>query len=194
MGQDAILVYMKSFGEGWEQQEVRERNVDFFEAVLDTLTNEACVDEARVFVAGTSSGAHFSNVLACRHGERLLAVAPVAGSLPESENCRGNVAWMGIHGIDDPHVTFESGETARDFFLEQNGCSAETVPELETVHAEIRASRDANQTNQKCVDYQGCESLYPVRWCEHSQGGYDDSTHGWPTAGGQLIWDFVQTL
>ena len=194
MGQEAILIYMKSVGEGWEQPEVREDNVALFEAVLDSILEEACVDEARVFVAGTSSGAHFTNVLACRYGDRLLAAAPVAGYLPESDGCVGNVAALPIHGIDDPHVTFDSGETARDFYIAQNGCTTETIPELSAVHARIRASRDAMMTDWACVNYQGCDPGYPVRWCEHSQGGYDDSTHGWPSDGGLMIWDFVSNL
>jgi hypothetical protein len=44
-----------------------------------------------------------------------------------------------------------------------------------------------------CVDYQGC-SAAPVRWCEHSYGGYDNSTHGWPPVGGELFWEFAQGL
>src|SRR5690606_22631770 len=66
MQNEAVLVYMRSTGEGWEQNEVREQNVDFFEAVLDSVLAETCIDESRVFVAGTSSGAHFSNILGCR--------------------------------------------------------------------------------------------------------------------------------
>lgn len=191
MGEEAVLVYMKSTGEGWEQNEVREQNVDFFETLLDTLIAEACIDESRIFVAGTSSGAHFTNVLACRFGDRLLAVAPVAGYLPESDGCVGRVAAVPIHGIDDPHVTFDSGETARDFYVERNNCTTTTVPDLAGVHQQIRNSRDAMMTDYACVDYQGCDADLPVRWCEHSEGGYDNSTHGWPTAGGQMIWDFV---
>jgi poly(3-hydroxybutyrate) depolymerase len=189
MGEEAVLIYMKSLAEGWEQPEIREENVDFFEAVLDSILVEACIDEARVFVAGTSSGAHFTNVLACRFGDRLLAASPVAGYLPESEGCVGRVAAVPIHGIDDS--SFESGETARDWYVERNGCTEVTVPELSTMHQEIRDSRDADETNHGCVDYQGCDEGLPVRWCEHSEGGYDNTTHGWPTAGGQMIWDFV---
>ncbi len=194
MGQEAILIYMKSFGEGWEQSAVRDDNATFFEAVVASISSEACVDEARIFVAGTSSGAHFTNVLACRYGDKLLAAAPVAGYLPESDGCVGNVAAIPIHGIDDPHVTFDSGETARDFYIAQNGCTTETVPDLAEVHTRIRASRDAMTTDWACVDYQGCDPKFPVRWCEHSQGGYDDSTHGWPSDGGLMIWDFVSGL
>jgi poly(3-hydroxybutyrate) depolymerase len=173
----------------------REGNVAFFEQVRETVLDEFCIDEGRVFVAGTSSGAHFANVLGCRFGDELLAVAPVAGYLPESMGCQGTPAALVIHGVDDPHVTLSSGIAARDFWAGRNGCSAATQPPLADMHQDIRNKRDAMPTveDHGCVDYQGCDHS-PVRWCEHSYGGYDDSTHGWPPNGGQLIWDFVQTL
>ena len=45
-----------------------------------------------------------------------------------------------------------------------------------------------------CAVYQGCDAGLPVTWCEHSEGGYDGSTHGWPLFGGQQVWDFVSAL
>src|SRR5690606_6758279 len=87
MQNDAILIYMKSFSDGWEQDAVRDQNAKFFEDVLASVESELCVDENRVFVAGTSSGAAFTNVLGCRYGDKLMAIFPVAGGLPESEGC-----------------------------------------------------------------------------------------------------------
>jgi poly(3-hydroxybutyrate) depolymerase len=193
MGEDAIVVYPKSFTLGWEQPEIRDKNAQFFEALLNQIESDACVDERRVFVMGTSSGASFSNLLACRFGDRIRAAGPVAGSLPE-ESCKGTPAMVLVHGIDDPHVPFAAGEKARDFFLKRNGCSSATRPLLADAHAKIRKARDANQTDQACVDYVDCSAASPVRWCEHSEGGYDGSTHGWPMAGGQLLWDFMKAL
>lgn len=202
MGDHAVLVYMQSLRTpntdtqgGWEADGEREGNVEFFEAVRELVQSELCVDETQVFVAGTSSGAHFANVLACRFGDELLAVAPVAGYLPESTDCQGTPAALVVHGIDDPHVPLSNGETARDFFVGRNGCANTTEPALADMHQDIRTKRDATPTveDHGCVDYQGC-AAGPVRWCEHSYGGYDDSTHGWPPNGGQLIWDFVEQL
>ena len=114
--------------------------------------------------------------------------------MPETTNCRGTPAAVVIHGIDDPHVTFASGEAARDFYVRRNGCSTTTTPPLATMHADVRAKRDAMQETHGCVDYGGCNAASPVRWCEHSYGGYDNSTHGWPPNGGRLIREFVQGL
>ena len=64
------------------------------------------------------------------------------------------------------------------------------------MHADVRAARDAQPTLEKsgCVDYQGCGAGSAIRWCEHSYGGYDGSTNGWPPNGGKLIRDFVTAL
>lgn len=190
---EAIQVYMRSFAAGWND-EAREPNVSFFSALLTKLKAEYCVDQGRVTVAGTSSGAHFSNILACRFGDQLQATAPVAGSLQERGSCKGRVAALVVHGIDDDQVLFSDGEEARDYYVERNGCDPVSVPPVADLHARIRASRDQMMSDSGCVDFQNCDEGYPVRWCEHSEGGYDNSTHGWPSVGGQLVLDFVQSL
>jgi poly(3-hydroxybutyrate) depolymerase len=203
MKDEAVLVYMQSLREpldaetsGWESAAEREDNAKFFELVLAELKANYCVDERRVFAAGTSSGASFSNLLGCRYGDQLLALAPVAGGLPESKDCKGAPAAVVIHGIDDPQVPLTAGEAALHNHVARAKCADSTVPPLANMHAEIRAKRDAKPSveDAKCVDYQGCAAASPIRWCEHSYGGYDGSTHGWPAVGGRLIWDFVKGL
>lgn len=191
MQEHAILVYMTSLGgTGWEGDGEREINVEFFQEVLASVSAEACVDESRVFAAGTSSGAHFVNILGCRFGDRLLAIAPVAGYLPEKEGCVDQVAALVIHGFKDPHVQLSAGEEAREFWRARNGCGEATAPAIAEVHAAVEAEPETHA----CAVYEGCAPGLPVVWCEHSEGGYDGSTHGWPLFGGQQIWDFVQGL
>jgi polyhydroxybutyrate depolymerase len=189
LGDRAILVYMKSIGAGWTETGRDEQNTEFFGAVLEELKGSACVDERRIFVAGTSSGARFANLVGCRYGDQLQAVAPVAGQ-QIGFRCNGHPAALVIHGVDDSHIRFSLGEELRDSYASRNGCSTHTLPEIAAVHARIRQARNAHRTDQACADYQGCKAA-PVRWCEHSEGGYDDTTHGWPTAGGALIRDFL---
>ena len=100
------------------------------------------------------------------------------------------VAALVIHGWADYHVPPSDGETARDFWRMRNGCSDVTVPPIADVHAAVMTTPETHG----CAEYQGCDPGLPVVWCEHSEGGYDGSTHGWPLFGGQQIWDFVSTL
>jgi poly(3-hydroxybutyrate) depolymerase len=187
MQDEALLVYMTSIaGPSWGDD--FDQNAAFFEAVLDHMLGAYCVDVDRVFAAGTSSGAHFSNLLGCRYGDRLAAIAPVAGYLPEDTGCVDFVPALVIHGYADP--SFPSGEVARDFWRSQNGCSETTVPSIAEVHAAVVATEESHA----CAEYQGCNPGLPVTWCEHSEGGYDGSTHGWPLFGGLQIWEFVSAL
>lgn len=193
VARNAVVVYMKSITKGWHGTPEAAKNVGYFLDVLAHMKASYCIDERRVFVAGTSSGAHFANQLGCRLGDQLMAIAPVHGWLQDRTGCKGHPAVVNIHGIADKVVRRADGESARDFFVERNGCSPKTVPDVAAITSRIQAARQAKRTEVACVDYQGCRDA-PVRWCVHSEGGYEDLNHGWPTAGGQLIWDFVAAL
>jgi hypothetical protein len=64
-----------------------------------------------------------------------------------------------------------------------------------SLSSSARRSSASNWSVEPCLFYNlsanrtGCRT-----WCEHSEGGYDGSTHGWPLFGGQQIWDFVSAL
>jgi len=191
MQDDAILVYTRSVAPGWQDSnEIRDRNLALFTAALDRMLAEYCVDAGRIFVAGTSSGATFSNILGCALGDRIRAVIPVAGGLPSRAACVGTPAALVIHGVDDPHVLFSYGEDARDAYRAANGCTSETAPPIAGLHGRVVTTRESHE----CADYLGCDTGLPVRWCEHSEGGYDGSTHGWPLFGGTAIWEFISAL
>lgn len=187
----AVLVYMKSpAGPGWTGPDEVEPSVKFFEETLRVAKESYCVDETRVFVAGTSSGANFANVLACRHGDLLRGVIPVAGSMPEAAACpgKGPVPALLIHGVDDDKVPLSDGIAARGQYRAWNGCSEQSVPEVPALHDRVTEERESHE----CAEYQGCKEGFPVVWCEHSEGGYDGSTHGWPKFGGEEIARFIE--
>lgn len=202
MSEEAVLVYMQSLrepgatGSGWERPEERASNLQFFELVLAQMEADYCVDQQRIFLAGSSSGGNFANLLGCLHGDRFLAIAPVSGSLKDPPSCVGAPAALVIHGIDDSHITLDRGEHARESYRRRSGCGEATTPPLSEMHARVRSARDQKPSVETlaCVDYAGCARGSALRWCEHSYGGWDNSTHGWPPVGGQVIWDFVKAL
>lgn len=194
LGSDSILVYMKSVGPGWEQAGSLDPNLGNFESVLDRTLAEACVDQSRIFVTGHSSGAGFANILGCRYGDVLQAVAPVGGAVLERQGCIGTPAAIVVHGVDDNFTN--NGESSRDFWAGRSECS-EPSTDLQALEARIRAARAASSDdpeNIECIAYQGCLPGSTVTWCVHGQDGYDDSTHGWPTRGGQVIRTALEAL
>ncbi len=78
--------------------------------LLDHVEETACVDEARVFVAGLSNGAMMTSAVACAYADRVAAVAPVAG-LRRPEGCEPSAPMpvVAFHGTEDPFVAFDGG-------------------------------------------------------------------------------------
>jgi polyhydroxybutyrate depolymerase len=189
-----IMVYPKSVGDGWVDDETStQKNLDLFTAVLAAVRAEYTIDASRIWAAGASSGAYFVNLLGCVHGSELQAVFPVAGGMVFSpDQCvPSSAAWLLVHGIDDTHVPIAEGETTRDWVAGRNGCQQRTEPSLTSLREEIRAARTQGRDTLDCVDYVGCGQRLPVSWCEHGQGGYDGSTHGWPTGASERMGAFL---
>ena len=51
-------------------------DVSFFMPLYTQVTGAYCVDKARVFAAGESSGGDFSGILGCEHADVLRGVVP----------------------------------------------------------------------------------------------------------------------
>jgi polyhydroxybutyrate depolymerase len=176
-GDDAIVVHPDALGDvelAWDTDSAED--VRFFDAMLEELGDALCVDEARVFAAGHSSGGYFINKLACERGDQLRAIAAVAGGGPFGQNggspsCTGPVsAWI-AHAEDDQTVLFVNGENSRDYWVTTDACDED--------------SYDAVAPGP-CVAYEGCRAGLAVSWCEYDGG------HDWPSFGAQSIWNFFE--
>jgi polyhydroxybutyrate depolymerase len=141
---------MWDFGLGRVSASLPQRTDDraFFAALLDTLIDEAPIDERRIFATGISRGGIASYFVACSLPGRIRAIAPVAMSLPIflEDPCASapptGVAIM--NGTDDPLVPYMGGwitvngqkrdeilstDTTVAFWRARNGCTGEPVVE-----------------------------------------------------------------
>lgn len=145
------------------------RDVALFDALLERLTTEYCVDRERVFSTGHSFGGYISNVLGCVRGDDLRAIAPVAGGGPYG-GCTGQVAAWVVHGTSDSVVPLSEGQGSRDHWVDAAGCGGPATA--------VEPS--------PCVAYPGCAA--PVVWCEHADTSFGG--HGWPAFVPGGIWGF----
>jgi hypothetical protein len=189
----AVTVYMKSIGEGWEQSDVLEKNVTYFQDVLAHMKAEYCIDESRIFIAGVSSGGQFIEHLTCRFGDTLWQVTPVSASVVNAANqsCKGTPPILVIHGVTDQAGNY--GQGVAEMFAKRNGCSDMLPAALEQNKSDMMDAFSAKAEEHRCMDWDGC-SKNPVRFCISSQITYDGLTHGWPKIGGQLIGEFQNGL
>lgn len=96
----------------WDADPNTDPNEDlqFVEEILDTLGDELCLDERRVYASGLSYGAFMTSLVTCKLSDRFAAVAPVAG-IRLTDPCpqQRDVPIVTFHGTDDAIVLFNGG-------------------------------------------------------------------------------------
>jgi polyhydroxybutyrate depolymerase len=102
--------------------ELDDRDLVFFDMMLDWLRASHCFDEKRVFVMGYSNGAGFTSVLACERPGVIAGVAIASGRLA----CTPPEPRPAIlsHGLRDPTIGYERAVDAARAWASRNGCSA----------------------------------------------------------------------
>jgi polyhydroxybutyrate depolymerase len=102
--------------------EMDDRDLAYFDAMLEWVRKNHCVDERRVFVMGYSNGANFTSVLACERAQVIAGVAIQSGSL----SCTLPEAKPVIldHGLSDPTIRYDRAIEAARAWATRNGCSA----------------------------------------------------------------------
>ena len=154
---DAIIVYMQGLNTpgvltdlqgkkpGWQHMlgDQDDRDLKFFDAVLESLKTDHEVDESRIYATGHSNGGGFTYLLWATRGEVFAAVAPCATAtligdppddLPAAVAPRIQKARKTMENIQPKPVLHMAGENDRlvrftwqqrtiDGLRKLNGCS-----------------------------------------------------------------------
>lgn len=110
---------------GWQIQldELNNRDLHFFDALLPDLTRRYCVARQRVYSTGFSNGGFISNFLACQRSSELRAIAPVGGGGPFEPRCGEAVPVLLTHGTADKVVPVRFALESWKAWGEHNRCS-----------------------------------------------------------------------
>ncbi len=107
---------------------INRENVDdvgFIAALIDHLIKGMNIDPKRVYVTGMSNGAIMSYRLGCELSEKIAAIAPVAGSIPQNLllTCSPSrpISVLAINNVNDPLVPFEGGDVTGPYGLRKLG-------------------------------------------------------------------------
>jgi polyhydroxybutyrate depolymerase len=86
-------------------------DIEFIGALIDRLEHDLCLDSSRIYVAGLSNGAWMTSALACALGDRIAAVAPVAGVMDFGDACHSPrpVPVIAFHGTKDSTLPMAGG-------------------------------------------------------------------------------------
>ena len=120
-----IAVYPDGIEENWNDGRMDEEaddrahreNIDdvgFISDLIDLMIKNYNVDPKKVYLTGISNGAIMSYRLACELSDKIAAIAPVDGSIPDMIingcNPAKPVSVLAINNVNDPLVPYEGGE------------------------------------------------------------------------------------
>lgn len=155
-------------------------DVGFLSALIDTIDAEYDIDLSRIYFCGFSMGGEMTYRLAIELGQRIAAIASVAGKI---NDISGNAAEpvrsfsvMHFHGTNDSWEYYGSGpgnlwsvDETLDFWTENNGCTLPpdtlSMPDIDTTDG---------STVEKVI-YSNCLDNTEVIFYKIFNGG-----HSWP--------------
>jgi poly(3-hydroxybutyrate) depolymerase len=141
--------------DGWPN--TNGQDVDFTKAMIQYVETNYCVDTGRIFSTGFSYGGIMSITLGCQMSDVFRAIAPESGMninyYPACNPTHPIAVWQS-EGNSDTTVTPANAQAANNIFVTADGCSSTT--------AAVNPS--------PCVEYQGCQTGYPVTWCLFNGG------------------------
>jgi poly(3-hydroxybutyrate) depolymerase len=147
----------------------------FFDDMLKLFKDSLCVDTTRVFCAGFSYGAMFTNSLAQTHQRQLRAVvcyaASFGGGIYVPKNLQLPIAYMGTVGLSDTRCPPADGRACRDTMLKYDALNGVVTTEKPTEAV-------AGSLSHVVYDYKQVNPKYPVKWCTF------DSDHQWSPVDG----------
>lgn len=112
---------------GWQFNpgENGDRDLKFFDAMLDSFKRDLEVDPARVFVTGHSNGGRFVYLLWANRAETIAAFAPSASPATGLLGLMKPKPCLHIAGESDRLVPFASQRRTIDRVRQINGCETE---------------------------------------------------------------------
>jgi polyhydroxybutyrate depolymerase len=201
-----IVVYPDGLHRAWNdgrpQEGTTADDLGFAAALQDDLERRFPIDRSRVYATGFSNGAVFTNYLACRQADRIAAIAPVSGTLPQNDvaSCKParTVSALIVSGTDDPVMPYRGGtvrvlaedrgeviSVAADAALwaRNDGCSSPPPSPMP-----LPSIAPADGTSVSRTVYRGCRDRSSVVLYTVVGGG-----HAWPDGPQYLPAAFIGT-
>ena len=190
-----VLVYPEGLRKRWilngsaaANRKGRNSDVGFIKMLIESVKEDAAIDESRIFITGMGSGGALAYQLACAYPGMFRAIGVVAASMPvhnlDACETTSNTSMLMINGTENPVVPYEGGhaemikgglinvvstEATIALWLKNNGC---------LYHAEEHLLPNVDRRDGTSVsryDYAGCDSdVKVVLYCVRGGG------HTWP--------------
>jgi polyhydroxybutyrate depolymerase len=169
----------------------------YFKAVLADVEAKFCVDRAKVFVVGFSSGGWEAFTLGCAAANLVRGIGTEEGGMrAHRPMCTGPVAALMVAGTADtenpigPLMPTDSAYKrldspgsgpGKDDILMRNGCVGTATTQWDPAYP-------------ACLKYTGCPAAFPVVWCPLEGVGHNNSTYMNVNYSPGGMWKFLSSL
>jgi polyhydroxybutyrate depolymerase len=221
-----IVVYPDGIEKNWNdgRENVKYRahrekidDVGFVSGLIDHLAKQYNVDMKRVYATGISNGAMMSFRLGCELSEKIAAIAPVAGSMPENmpSQCSPSrpISVLMISNTDDRLVPWEGGDIrfgrktfgralsvqeTVEYWVNHNQCSSSPSISMEADRDPKDGTRMRKELYNQCRESSEVV-LYAIEGGGHTWPGGDQYLPRWIIGktnrdidAKEVIWDFFK--
>jgi len=156
-------------------------DVGFTRDMIETVSDELCIDPERVFATGFSNGGVMTYRLACEMADVFSATAPVASALLADCEPARPAPILIIQNVEDPIAPFPLGPAGFNRFQILHECSGTPVESQPAANATC-------ETAQACTD-EATTELCAIGGISHVWPGGATNPSGAYDATDQ-IWDF----
>mgnify|MGYP001817829161 CR=1 FL=1 len=190
------------WNDDWESVEpdpsMANADVAFFDALIDRLGEDLCLDLARVYATGFSWGGVGLAALGCALEDRVAAIAPVGLTVDFGAACVVDrpVPMLAFHSANDPTALFDGGFPSPNPpdmpLVDWPGWDASTLERLANIAARNGCEQGPSSTSLD-ADIQRLEWDCP-RGAEVALILTQDYSHGWPMRfdATEMIWEFFE--
>lgn len=121
-----VIVYANGLNNMWDISGTSD--LQFMEAIIDTMYSRHHIDRNRVYLTGFSMGGMFTYYAASKMADKIAAFAPVSGYLMGGPNATASrpVPILHTHGTADDVCVYSNVQSHINAWVTFNGC--ETTP------------------------------------------------------------------
>lgn len=186
-----VVVYPNGIDGAWDIS--GNRDIDFIEAIIDTMVKKYDVDPGRVYPTGWSMGGMMSYHLACKIPDKITAIGPTSGyplwGTPKCDNSRP-VPIIHIHGTSDGVVGYSGLHPFLESKIAEYGCPA--TPEVTKPYPPSRAGSKTYMEHWGPCQNNGMTAEIMVITIDGMDHWYTTENSGSHVNESEEIWAFVK--
>jgi polyhydroxybutyrate depolymerase len=190
-----IVIYPDGVGKAWnvgnccgEALSGKVDDVGFTRAVIEAVSQAACIDPKRIYATGMSNGAGFTHRLACEAADVIAAIAAASADLVTDPCTPARpISELSVRGLTDTMVAYAGGNTGSTGWYSPGAKGTlDLWKKIDQCTGSVETSR------QYCETYSRCSASVEITLCSLPNTGHDTYNNAVALSVPDVAWDMFQ--